>query len=1038
MIFIVILLFSFAIIGTTRYSPDISTIFSSDLLAAHKIASEKLNDISSADYSGSADNAQPYFYCGSLADLKNTRQKLQTMYNVPASALRTAYVQKSTDTGCILTDLSIDTLSSNSLESSSCDKGVNTDDEIIMKGSGDGSSIGGTSFAENNPFESDSSSPSPAASVSHLSTRLIIEFSPTALASHNTQSLGQSVLASATSSIDSDTIRGSPGWDDILTNIVANIEISSSMNTNQKDQEELNEEGNVEVNNIENIADVCIAQLIQRAAASTTVLRILTSTQQRTQNFEVRGLIQTGNVGNGNEPYGTAGLTGRNQIVGIVDSGLNDLSCFLVDNSKAYSTINTDRTGKLQSMRRKVIQYISASDSLDYAGGHGTHVTTTIVGSSLYSHTDMNGIAPDAKVVFLDAGLNEYIGSLSVPELYETVFGQAYDSGVRVHTNSWKDGSNAYGTYSYDIDAFTTDNDDFIAVFAAGNTGGYGLGSVTAPSNAKNSISVGASEVRDLTTDELTDELTVAWFSGLGPTADGRFKPDIIAPGSFVMSGYAGSASTLQSSINSKSTSAQTSCAAITGVGTSMACPVVAGAALLIRQYFIDSAFWASICNTSFKQCRSGAFNPSGYLVKAVILHSGQAMHRYSTAEFDFKSKIDNLKLGNPPDKFQGYGSMLLKNVLPLLSGQGLPRPLDLIVYDAMEIGDYMTLTWTVTVDPYTVISSLKITLCWYDPPSAIGSSSKLLLHDLDLKVISPKGTVYWGNGINGGDESNPNEQVYISSATCENNACTYRVSVSAYVLSEGDSQKFAIIFTTSGLVSGYTSSKSSSSSTSSVTSSSLSSSSSDTNTLESEGTVSIQNLDKVVEVQDSIVSSSSSDVEVDVSTNTDIVKGSGTSSSSSSSTVLASSTSSLGSLSSSSSSSSSYSKRVIRIPSVALSITEKSNSYLQVSTVTLDSFYYSGSLHSLELNMKVQYPSDSISVGDQVDGFYPFIFSLLITAPNGYSTQVGGYNVYLAQDKFYQREWPRSWCTYHDEKYSYMARRELAVAGLTGTGTWT
>ena len=67
------------------------------------------------------------------------------------------------------------------------------------------------------------------------------------------------------------------------------------------------------------------------------------------------------------------------------------------------------------------------------------------------------------------SGDNNYIGSLSVPELYDTVFGAAYKSGVRVHTNSWKDGSSAYGTFSYDVDSFSYDKGDFLAVFASGN-----------------------------------------------------------------------------------------------------------------------------------------------------------------------------------------------------------------------------------------------------------------------------------------------------------------------------------------------------------------------------------------------------------------------------------------------------------------------------------------------------------------------------------------------------------------------------------------
>ena len=62
--------------------------------------------------------------------------------------------------------------------------------------------------------------------------------------------------------------------------------------------------------------------------------------------------------------------------------------------------------------------------------------------------------------------------------------------------------------------------------------------------------------------------------------------------------------------------------------GTSMAAPAAAGTALLIRQFFMDKAFWASTCSHALAKCRAGAFVPSGYLVKAVFLHSGRGIAR--------------------------------------------------------------------------------------------------------------------------------------------------------------------------------------------------------------------------------------------------------------------------------------------------------------------------------------------------------------------------------------------------------------------------
>ena len=45
--------------------------------------------------------------------------------------------------------------------------------------------------------------------------------------------------------------------------------------------------------------------------------------------------------------------------------------------------------------------------------------------------------------------------------------------------------------------------------------------------------------------------------------------------------------------------------------------PVTAGTALLVRQYFMDPQFWATLCqNKDHSSCSAGAITPSGYLLK--------------------------------------------------------------------------------------------------------------------------------------------------------------------------------------------------------------------------------------------------------------------------------------------------------------------------------------------------------------------------------------------------------------------------------------
>ena len=65
-----------------------------------------------------------------------------------------------------------------------------------------------------------------------------------------------------------------------------------------------------------------------------------------------------------------------------------------------------------------------------------------------------------------------------------------------------------------------------------------------------------------------------------------------------------------------------------------MASPAAAGAALLIREYFMDTSnkFWSGLCNSAYKYCKS--FTPSGVLLKALILHSGNRMVHQSHLNF--------------------------------------------------------------------------------------------------------------------------------------------------------------------------------------------------------------------------------------------------------------------------------------------------------------------------------------------------------------------------------------------------------------------
>src|SRR5262249_43559435 len=138
---------------------------------------------------------------------------------------------------------------------------------------------------------------------------------------------------------------------------------------------------------------------------------------------------------------------------------------------------------------------------------------------------------------------------------FEDMESRNYSSGARISSNSW--GAAVGGAYTADAqryDALVRDaqptgsavpapgNQEMVLVFAAGNSGS-GAQTVGSPGTGKNVITVGASEnvrafggsdgsgIGDSGADNAND---IIFFSSRGPTSDGRFKPEIVAPGTHV------------------------------------------------------------------------------------------------------------------------------------------------------------------------------------------------------------------------------------------------------------------------------------------------------------------------------------------------------------------------------------------------------------------------------------------------------------------------------------------------------------------------
>lgn len=221
--------------------------------------------------------------------------------------------------------------------------------------------------------------------------------------------------------------------------------------------------------------------------------------------------------------------------------------------------------------------------------------------------------------------------------------------------------------------------------------------------------------------------------------------------------------------------------------GTSMASPAAAGAALLIRQYFQDKdkKFWTKACNPS-DDLFCTAFTPTGMLLKALLIHSGESMSLYREGNSDKDVKLSN---SGKPDVYQGYGRVQLSNILPLPGKTSF----QLTVRDMVDIAEKSSVTHHFKVTDS--LQPLVVTICWYDPP-AVSGAAKALMHDLDLilKLPDGKGKIL-GNLESNRDTVNNVERIVIKNP----DKGKYQAKVKARALPVSGRQRFSFVLTYAG-----------------------------------------------------------------------------------------------------------------------------------------------------------------------------------------------------------------------------------------------
>ncbi|MFN7684175.1 MAG: S8 family serine peptidase [Oligoflexia bacterium] len=419
----------------------------------------------------------------------------------------------------------------------------------------------------------------------------------------------------------------------------------------------------------------------------------------------------------------TRGFSGSGQVAALADTGVD--------------------TGDLATLHPDLKPVVTRGYALGIGGkswedpqGHGTHVCGSVGGTGTMSHGALKGGAYEATL--LPASIwSPIMDNLGFPSDFRKLFGPPYRDGARIHTNSWGSPRNLgeYDSFSSSVDKYVWENPDFLVLFAAGNSGQdanadgrIDEGSVSSPGTAKNVLTVGASEnllavggiqkpvgelrdgatkwsVEPIRSDKLSDNPKgIAAFSSRGPTTDGRLKPEVVAPGTNIVS----------------TRSKHPKASLMWGVydenyvyagGTSMATPLTAGAAVVARQYLVDAA---------------RVTQPSAALIKATLVHSALDLYpgQYGTGI--------GQELQSPrPNVHQGYGRVDMDALTQLVGSTVFVDE-----RDGVATGGSREISFSLAPG-----DGIRATLVYTDAPAS-PQAGRTLVNNLDLEVVDSTGQI--------------------------------------------------------------------------------------------------------------------------------------------------------------------------------------------------------------------------------------------------------------------------------------------------------
>lgn len=262
-----------------------------------------------------------------------------------------------------------------------------------------------------------------------------------------------------------------------------------------------------------------------------------------------------------------------------------------------------------------------------------------------------------------------------------------------------------------------------------------------------------------------------SYYSSTGPANKGILKPDVMAPGTNIISAKSRAHSNSPHGCRDMNEGDFTIMS-----GTSMACPNVAGGVALIHQYF-QSGNWSNK-----KVILDGA------TTRALVINS---------CKHPLQSKT--------PDITFGHGTVDLSTIIPIDNDFGVQ-----ITHQGENANDQkpaistlISATATLNVDTKLYNNNnnkdLQITLSYLDPMLNMDSPIPIT-RDLDLIVSSPSKKIYTGDHLSNGDTQHisTNEKVIIRNNELEDGNYSIYIYANSFtdrlVQSDSAEQKFSVV----------------------------------------------------------------------------------------------------------------------------------------------------------------------------------------------------------------------------------------------------